>query len=92
MRFLSICAVCLAILGTPAFALGAGDTMQDWGAASSQDKDAVLRKLDAAGGGDAARNRIRSCLDTTALTAGHSNLPISEVAKACSEQSARENI
>ncbi|WP_449411665.1 hypothetical protein [Methylobacterium komagatae] len=91
MRFLSICAVCLATLGTPAFALGAGDTMRDWGAASSQDKDAVLRTLDGAGG-DAARNRIRSCLDTTALTAGHSNLPISEVAKACSEQSARENI
>lgn len=92
MRFLSIGVVGLVILATPAFALSAGDTMQAWGGASSPEKEALLRKLNGASDRDASRDRIRSCLDTTATTSGHSSLPISEVAKACAEQAARENI
>lgn len=92
MRFLSITVVSLLVLGTPAFALSEGDTMQAWSGASSTEKDALLRTLDAASGGDASRNRVRACLDETSSAAGHSNLPISDVAKACAEQAARENI
>jgi hypothetical protein len=66
--------------------------MQAWAGASSADKDNLLRKLGASSGVSAARNRVRSCLDDTSKTSGHSNLPISEVAKACSEQAERENI
>ncbi len=66
--------------------------MQAWAGASTADKDNLLRKLGASSGVDAARNRVRSCLDDTSRTTGHSSLPISEVAKACSEQVERENI
>lgn len=92
MRVLPAGVFALAFLATPAFALSAGDTMQAWAGASAQDKDNLLRKLDAASGGDTARARVRSCLDDTSKTSGHSSLPISEVAKACSEQAARDNI
>lgn len=77
---------------TSAFALNAGDSMQSWAGASSADKENLLRRLDAAGGGDARRDRVRSCLDDTSKTAGHGSLPISDVAKACSEQAARDTI
>jgi len=92
MRILSIGAFALIVLATPVFALDLGDTMQAWAGASPTDKDNLLRKLDTTSGGDASRDRMRSCLDDTSKAAGHSNLPISEVAKACVEQSARENI
>ncbi len=92
MRILPVGLFTLALMATPALALSAGDSMQDWAAASTADKEALLRKLDAASGGDAARERVRSCLDDTSRTTGHASLPISEVAKACSEQAARENI
>ena len=92
MHVLPAGALALVMLATPAFALSAGDTMQDWAGASSADKDALLRKLDAANGGESSRNQVRSCLDDTSKAAGHANLPISEVAKACSEQAARDNI
>ncbi len=92
MRLISAFAFTLVILATPVLALNAGDTMQAWAGASPTDKDSLLRKLDAASGGDASRDRVRSCLDDTANMAGHSGLPISEVAKACSELAARENI
>lgn len=92
MRFLPFSVLAVLVLATPAFALSAGDTMQAWAGASSADKDGLLRRLDAAGGGDASRDRVRSCLDDTSRTAGHSSLSISDVAKACAEQAARENI
>ncbi len=92
MRSLSAGAVALVILATPAFALDGGDTMQAWAGASSKEKVELLEKLDGAGGQEASRDRVRACLDQTAKTSGHSALPISEVAKACVEQSARENI
>ncbi|MCJ2069485.1 hypothetical protein MKK75_11900 [Methylobacterium sp. J-030] len=92
MRLLPVGLIALAMTATPAFALNAGDSMQDWAGASSADKETLLRKLDAASGGDASRERVRSCLDDTSRATGHANLPISEVAKACSEQDARENI
>jgi hypothetical protein len=87
MRFLSLGAFTLVILGTPALALNGGDPMQAWARASAAEKGDLLKKLDAAGG-----ERVRSCLDDTAKTAGHSALSISEVAKACSEQAAKDNI
>lgn len=89
MRSLPAGIFVLVVLATPAFALSAGDTMQAWAGASSTDKDALLHTLDMAGSGHAA---VRSCLDDTAKAAGHANLPISEVAKACAEQAARDNI
>ncbi|WP_342109991.1 hypothetical protein [Methylobacterium sp. SI9] len=92
MRYRPAGALALVLLTTPAFALSAGDTMREWAGASAVDKDALLRKLDATGGGSASRAGVRSCLDDTAKAAGHANLPISEVAKACSEQAARDNI
>jgi hypothetical protein len=92
MRFLPTGALALVVLTTPAFALDSGDTMQAWAAASSTDKDNLLRQLEAVSGGRASRDRVRSCLDDTSKAAGHANLPISGVAKACFEQSARENI
>ena len=92
MRFLPAGVLALVVAATPVFALDAGDTMQAWAGASTADKDNLLRKLGASSGVDAARNRVRSCLDETSKTTGHSNLPISEVAKACSEQAERENI
>ena len=92
MRFFPVGVFALVIVTTPVFALNAGDTMQAWAGASSADKDNLLRKLDTSSGGNASRDRVRSCLDDTSKTSGHSNLPISEVAKACSEQAARENI
>jgi hypothetical protein len=92
MRFLPGGVFALILMATPVLALDAGDTMQAWASASPKDKDDLLRNLDAAGGGNGSRDRVRSCLDDTSKTAGHSNLPISEVAKACSEQAARENI
>lgn len=92
MRFLPAAVFALVVTATPVLALNAEDTMQAWADSSSTDKDALLRKLDAVSGGDAARDRLRSCLDDTSKAAGHSNLPISEIAKACSEQAARDNI
>lgn len=92
MRFLPAGVLALVVMATPVFALDAGDTMQAWAGASTADKDDLLRKLGASSGVDAARNRVRSCLDDTSRTTGHSSLPISEVAKACSEQVERENI
>lgn len=92
MRALPAGVLALAVMATPVFALSAQDTMQAWMGASSADKDTLLRKLDSVSGGEAARERVRSCLDDTAKTTGHSALPIAEVAKACSEQAARENI
>lgn len=92
MRFLPLAVLAVLTLATPALALSGGDTMQAWAGASSADKDTLLRKLDAVGGGDASRDRVRSCLDDTSRTAGHSSLSISDVAKACAEQAARENI
>lgn len=92
MRFLPAGVLALVVIATPVVALDAGDTMQAWAGASTADKDNLLRKLGASSGVDAARNRVRSCLDETSKTTGHSNLPISEVAKACSEQAERENI
>ena len=92
MRFLPAGVLALVVTATPVFALDAGDTMQAWAGASTADKDNLLRKLGASSGVDAARNRVRSCLDDTSKTTGHSSLPISEVAKACSEQVERENI
>ena len=92
MRFLPAGVLALVVAATPVFALDAGDTMQAWAGASTADKDNLLRKLGASSGVDAARNRVRSCLDDTSRTTGHSSLPISEVAKACSEQVERENI
>ena len=92
MRFLLVGELALVVVATPVLALNAGDTMQSWASASPTEKDNLLSKLDAASGGNASRDRVRSCLDDTSKAAGHSNLPISEVAKACSEQAARENI
>jgi hypothetical protein len=92
MRFLPAGVLALVVMATPVVALDAGDKMQAWAGASTADKDNLLRKLGASSGVDAARNRVRSCLDETSKTNGHSNLPISEVAKACSEQAERENI
>ena len=92
MRFLPAGVLALVVMATPVFALDAGDTMQAWAGASTADKDDLLRKLGASSGVDAPRNRVRSCLDDTSRTTGHSSLPISEVAKACSEQVERENI
>jgi hypothetical protein len=92
MRFLPAGVLALAMMATPVLALDAGDTMQAWASASTRDKDDLLRKLNTSDGGTSSRDRVRSCLDDTAKTAGHSILPISEVAKACSEQAARENI
>lgn len=92
MRCLLAGVFALVVMATPALALNAGDTMQAWAGASSTDKDTLLRKLDLVNGGDASRERVRSCLDETSKTAGHTNLLISEVAKACSEQAARDNI
>jgi hypothetical protein len=92
MRFLPASVFVLVVMAAPASALDGGDTMQAWAGASSADKDNLLRKLDTSSGGNASRDRVRSCLDDTSKTSGHSNLPISEVAKACSEQAARENI
>ncbi|MEE7505068.1 hypothetical protein ACLBXO_22820 [Methylobacterium sp. C33D] len=92
MRFLPAGAFALVVMATPAFALDIGDTMQAWAGASSTEKDDLLRRMDGARGGRASRDSVRSCLDDTSRTAGHANLPISEVAKACSEQASRENI
>lgn len=92
MRSLPAGVLALVVMATPVFALDAGDTMQAWAEASTADKDNLLRKLGASSGVNAARNRVRSCLDETSKTTGHSNLQISEVAKACSEQAERENI
>lgn len=92
MRFLPAGVLALVVAATPVFALDAGDTMQAWAKASSPEKDNLLRKLGASSGVSAARNRVRSCLDDTSKTAGHASLPISEVAKTCSEQVDRENI
>lgn len=92
MRFLLVAAVCLSAMATPASALNTGDTMQAWAAASPTEKDDLLRKMDASGGEAASKAGVRSCLDDTAKAPGHSNLPISEIFKACSEQAGRENI
>lgn len=92
MRILPVGVFALVVMATPVFALNAGDTMQAWAGASSTDKDNLLRKLDTVNSGEASRDRVRSCLDETSKAPGHTNLPISEVAKACSEQAARENI
>ncbi len=92
MRFLLVGAVCLSSMATPAFALSTGDTMQAWAAASPTEKDDLLRKLDASTGPSSSKGGVRSCLDDTAKAPGHSNLPISEIFKACSEQAGRENI
>ena len=76
----------------PASALDAGDRMQAWAEATPADKDDLLHTLDAANGGAASRNSVRSCLDDTSKLKGHSDLPISEVFKACYEQAERDNI
>ncbi|GJE40442.1 hypothetical protein [Methylobacterium persicinum] len=92
MRVLPTGAFVFIMMAAPALALDVGDTMRDWASASSADKDGLLRKLDAVNGGSASRDGVRSCLDDTSKAAGHSNLPIAEVAKACSDQVSRENI
>ena len=92
MRFLPFGILAIALMATSALALDAGDTMQAWASASTRDKDDFLRKMDTSEGGTGSRDRVRSCLDDTSRTTGHSTLPISEVAKACAEQAARENI
>ena len=92
MRFLLASAVPFLMAATPVLALEAGDSMQDWAAAPRADKETVLRKMDSLAGGSAARDKVLSCLDDTVKTAGHGSLPISEVAKACSDQSAKQNI
>ncbi len=91
MRFLLTGAVSLSMLATPALALGTGDKMEAWAAASQAEKDALLQKLDASGGAS-SKASVRSCLDDTAKAPGHSNLSISAIFKACSEQAGKENI
>ncbi len=91
MRFLLAGAVSLSVLAMPAFALGTGDKMQAWAAASPAEKDALLQKMDASGGAS-SKASVRSCLDDTAKAPGHSNLSISDIFKACSEQAGKENI
>lgn len=92
MRVRHAIAFALGLMAAPASALAAGGTMQDWAGASPTDKDKLLREMGAMPGSSAAQDSLRSCLDGTAKAAGHANLPISEVAKACAEQSARDNI
>lgn len=91
MRVLLAGAVFLSVLAPPAFALGTGDRMQAWAAASPAEKEALLQKLDPSGGA-LSKASVRSCLDDTAKAPGHANLPISEIFKACSEQAGKENI
>lgn len=92
LRFIPVGVLALVVMATPVFAWDAGDTVQGRAGASTADKDNLLRKLDALSGLSAARNRERSCLDGTLKTTGHSNLPISEVAKACSDRMKGKNI
>ena len=64
-----------------ALALDAGDTMQSWKNASVKDRSALLDEL--VGSNNSKRATILKCMDETSTTAGHADLPIGEIAKAC---------
>lgn len=64
----------------PASALEADDSMQAWKHASEAERSALLKKLGFEGA------NVARCVDEASAIPGHSELPISEVAKACASQ------
>lgn len=88
----SLLILMLASLGTPALALQPQDTLRDWSAAPSVDRDRLLSQLDQSGGGGAPRKDVMSCLNDAAGLDAHADLAISDVFKACTKQTPENSI
>lgn len=91
MRYLFASTV-LVLLATPAMALESTDTMQSWNTATPSDKKALFDRMSKGENARASKDGVVTCIDDAAKMSAHSNLVISEVYKACSEQSVKDNI
>ena len=91
MRYLFASTV-LVLLASPAMALESTDTMQAWNAATSSEKKAMFDSMSKSENSRASKDGVVTCIDDAAKMSAHSNLIISEVYKACTEQSVKDNI
>ncbi|KQP80376.1 hypothetical protein ASF60_22670 [Methylobacterium sp. Leaf113] len=87
----SLLILMLATFVTPALALDPQDTLRDWNAASSADRNRLLKQLEKADGG-ASRKDVVSCLDDAAGMAPHADLRVADVFMACAKQSSEKSI
>ena len=73
----------------PAMALGTQDSMTSWTAATDQERSGVVDDImsKATGAGRISRPALVECLNRAAESGGHAQLPISEIAHACSHPS-----
>jgi hypothetical protein len=88
----SVLIVILTAVATPALALQPQDTLRDWSAAPSVDRDRLLQQLEKSGGGDAPLKDVLSCLNDAAGMDAHANLAISDVFRACTKQTPKDSI
>ena len=77
----AVIALSVAVFVDPAFALQSSDTMRAWGQASATERTELLNRVLGTRNGDAAG--VKKCLDAASDVAGHADLEIGQVAKAC---------